>query len=139
MPTPVREQLLAAVTAAVSGEFARTVPVSERELPVTIVQDGGETATTSYDTTQIETEVVIARAEAATSGDLEAMRAQANTVLADLITDMYADETFGALADGLDFNGGTINTQLGKMVFAEANFTLRWHHLRGDPYTIDEP
>jgi len=39
MPTPIREQLLAAITTAVGGEYGIPAPEDERDLPVTIVQD----------------------------------------------------------------------------------------------------
>jgi hypothetical protein len=59
-------------------------------------------------------------------------------MLADLVAAMYSDETFGGLADGVDYTGGSINVELGNLVFAEAQLQVRFHHVRGDPYTIDE-
>jgi hypothetical protein len=50
---------------------------------------------------------------------------------------MFADETFGALADGIEYTGGGIQTEVGKFVFAEAQFTVSYHYVRGDPFTID--
>lgn len=138
MPDPIREQLLSAITTAVNGEYGIPAPEDERDLPVTIVQDGPDTAeTTVYDQTNILMPVAIASAAIATSNDLAELRKQANALHASIITQMFADETFGALADGVDYVEGGIQTEVGKFIFAEAQFTVRWHHLRGDPFTID--
>lgn len=138
MPTSIREQLLAAITTAVSGEYGIPAPESERDLPVTIVQDGPDEAeTTTYDQTNVVMPIAIGSAAVATSSDKDTMRAQANALLADIITTMFADETFGALADGIEYTGGGIQTEVGKFVFAEARFSVRFHFLRGDPFTID--
>lgn len=138
MPTAIREQILAAITTAVSGEYGIPAPESERDLPVTIVQDGQDEAeTTTYNQTNVLMPVAIASAAAATSHDKDTMRAQANALLAGIITTMFADETFGDLADGIEYTGGGIQTEVGKFVFAEAQFTVRYHFVRGDPFTID--
>lgn len=138
MPTSIREQLLDAITTAVSGEYGIPAPESERDLPVTIVQDGQDEAeTTVYNQTNVVMPLAVASAAAATSSDTDFMRAQANELLASIITTMFADETFGALADGIEYTGGGIQTEVGKFVFAEAQFSVRFHFLRGDPSTID--
>lgn len=138
MPTAIREQILAAITTAVSGEYGIPAPESERDLPVTIVQDGQDEAeTTTYNQTNVLMPVAIASAASAASHDKDTMRAQANALLAGIITTMFADETFGDLADGIEYTGGGIQTEVGKFVFAEAQFTVRYHFVRGDPFTID--
>jgi len=138
MPTSIREQLLAAITTAVSGEYGIPAPESERDLPVTIVQDGPDEAeTTTYNQTNVVMPIAIGSAAVATSSDKDTMRAQANALLAGIITTMFADETFGALADGIEYTGGGIQAEVGKFVFAEARFSVRFHFLRGDPFTID--
>lgn len=136
-PVSIREQLLAAITTAVNGSYGTTTPEDERGLPITMVQDGRDDATPRYDTSQVTTPVAVARAEVASSDDLTALRAQANEMLAQLVIDMHADETFGGLADGLDYAGGGIQVDQGKFIFAEASFLVRWHHVRGDPHTQD--
>jgi hypothetical protein len=138
MPTSIREQLLAAITTAVDGEYGIPAPDDERDLPVTIVQDGPDQATPDvYGQTNIVTVVAIATAAAAADNDRDAMRAQANELLAQIVETMHTDETFGALADGIEYTGGGIQTEVGKFVFAEAQFAVRWHHLRGDPYALE--
>ena len=138
MPTAIREQLLSAITTAVGGEYGTPAPESERDLPITIVQDGPDAAEDDiYNQTNLLMPLAIASAESATSTDRDAMRTQAHALLASIITTMFADETFGGLADGVEYTGGGVQTEVGKFVFAEAQFTVRYHHLRGDPYTID--
>lgn len=136
--TAIREQVLAAITTAVDGEYGLPAPEDERDLPVTIVEDQpDESADDVYGTSNVRMPVVVASAAAVVSNDRDAMRAQANALLASIITDMYADETFGGLADGVEYTTGGIQTEIGKFVFAEAQFLVRYHHLRGDPETIE--
>ncbi len=138
-PVSIREQLLAAITTAVDGTYGTPTPEDERELPATIVQDGSDEAATRYDSIELTTPVAVARVAIAASDDLADMRAQANEMLAQIVTDMHADETFGGLAYGVDYAGGGIQVEQGKFVFAEASFGVRWSHLRGNPYLREEP
>lgn len=139
-PVSIREQLLAAITAAVDGEYGVPAPEDERDLPITIVQDSADDAAIRYDTVELVTPVAVGRAAAATPGaSLAELRAQANEMLAQIAVDMHVDETFDGLADGVDYAGGGIQVELGKFVFAEASFRVRWRHLRGNPYLREEP
>ena len=136
MTACVRERLLSAIITAVGGQYGLPAPEDERDLPVTIVQDGSDEAATSYDTTRLSMPVNIGRAEAAGSGNRDDLRAQAHAALAALITAMHFDETFGGLALGIDYTGGGVQTEAGKFVFAEASFAVRYQHLRGQPAVI---
>jgi len=139
VPTSIREQLLSAITTAVGGEYGIPAPEDERDLPVTIVEDQPEQASDDqYNLSGILMPVVVARAAQAADNDRDAMRAQANELLASIKSEMFADESFGNLADGVQYTGGGIQTEVGRFVFAEAQFTVRYHTVRGDPYTIDE-
>lgn len=138
MPASIRERLIAAITTAVSGEYGIPAPESERDLPVTIVADGQDDVTDgAYDMHQITMPIAVASAATAASKDRAAMRAQANELLAQIVVAMYTDPTFGSLADGVTYTGGVIQTEIGKFVFAEAQFSVTYHHVRGDPYTIN--
>jgi hypothetical protein len=139
VPTSIREQLLSAIATAVGGEYGIPAPEDERDLPVCIVAEGEETASPDgYGYEVMEMPVAVARAAASTSStDRDAMRAQAHDLLAQIRVDMFADETFGGLADGVEYTGGGIQSELGKIVFAEAQFLVRYHTVRGDPYTSD--
>ena len=133
-PVPIREQMLAALTSAVSGTYAVDAPVSEREVPITVLLDGEDEALADYDCIRNNTPVSIARVELAGSADKTEQRKQANRIMASIVKDVAANETLGGLADGIDYNGGGISVDVGKFVFGEASFTVRWRHLRGDPY-----
>lgn len=138
MPTSIREQILAAVTTAVSGEYGVPAPESERDLPLTIVQDGPEEASTdAYGYTAVLLPLAVGKVAAATSTDKDVMRAQGNELLAGTIVEMFVDETFGGLADGVEYTGGGIQAEVGKFIFSEAQFVIRYHTVRGDPYTIE--
>jgi len=139
MPVSIRERLLDAITDAVSGEYGVPAPESERDLPICIVQDGEETAESDdYGYTTHELPLVVAKAATATSTSKDAMRTQCHELLASIRVDMFADEKFGGLADGIEYTGGGIQTELAKVCFADAQFVVRYHTVRGDPYTIDE-
>ncbi len=128
----VRERLLAAIITAVGGEYGLRTPEDDRDLPVTIVQDGADEAAANYDATICVMPLNVARAELAASTDRDAMRQQAHAALGTLIEAMYADETFGGLAVGINYTGGGIQAE-GRLVFAEAAFQVRYQHLRGQP------
>ncbi len=134
---PVREQVLAAITAAVQGVYRVPTPEDERDLPLTFVQDSTDDVGTDYDYTVVATPVAVARAAPADSADAVAQRAQAHQMLAELVTAMFEDETFGGLAQGVELVGQGIQTELGKLVFAEASFRVRWRHVRGDPFALE--
>ena len=134
---PVREQVLAAITAAVQGVYRVPTPEDERDLPLTFVQDSTDDVGTDYDYTVVATPVAVARAAPADSADAVAQRAQAHQMLAELVTAMCEDETFGGLAQGVELVGQGIQTELGKLVFAEASFRVRWRHVRGDPFALE--
>ena len=145
MPTAIREQLLAAITTAVGGEYGIPAPEDERDLPVTIVQDGTDEAGGQYHTSTWVTPLAVATVQAAVDTSAltptaarAALRAQAHGMLAALNAALHADPTFGALADGFDEAGQGIQTEIGKFVFAELQIRVRWHHVRGNPYQIDE-
>jgi len=136
VPVSIREQLLDAITTAVGGEYGVPAPESERDLPICIVQEGEDVASPNeygYDT--IEMTVAVAKAAVATDTDKSVMRAQANELLATIHADMFTDESFGGIADGVEYIGGGIQTELAKICFAEAQFLVRYQTERGDPYT----
>lgn len=136
MTTSVREQLIAAILTATGGKYGVPAPEDERDLPVTIVQDGTDEAATNYDTTACAMPLSVGRGELASSTTRSAQRTQAHAALAALITAMHADETFGGLALGVDYTGGGIQLEANKFVFAEASFTVRYAHLRGQPSVL---
>lgn len=137
MTDSVRERLLAAITTATCGVYRVPTPDDERDLPLTFVQDSTDDVDTDYDFTRLVMPVAVARVELATSTDRAAQRTQANAALAALIVAMYTDETFGGLAQGITLAGQGIQTELGKYVFAEASFQVKYQHVRGDPAALE--
>lgn len=137
MTAPVREQLLAALTTAVGGEYRLPSPDGERDLPKTFVQDSTDESGEDYDFTSHVTPVAVARIAEATGTTTADRRAQANEMLAELVQAMYADPTFGGLAQGVDMVGQGVQVELSKFVFAEASFRVRWRHVRGDPWATE--
>ena len=140
-PVSVREQVLAALTTAVSGEYGTPAPEDERDLPITIVQETGldEVTDDEYGFSNVTIPVSVATAAVAESNNRALMRAQANELLASIVTAAFADAPLGELIDGIEYTAGGIQTEVGKFVFAEAQFSVRYHTVRGDPYNTDEP
>ena len=133
MANSIREQLLAAITLAVGGEYQTDIPTDERELPITLVADEVESAASDYDSVTIELPVAVARAAASAGRTGDSQRAQANALLAEIISEMGVDETFGGLSLSTEYQGGGIALN-NTFVAAEAQFTVTFEHLRGDPY-----
>lgn len=138
-PIAVRERLLAAITTAVGGVYRVPSAEDERDLPLVFVQDGPDEGSTDYDYTRLVMPVSVAAAAEASSTDRAAQRAQAHELLADLVADMTADETFGGLAQGVELVGVSINTELGKFLFAESSWQVKYRHLRGDARALEAP
>ncbi len=115
---------------------ARRFPPRRRAC--TRVLEGADAKTLQYDTTFVQTPIEVGRMAKATSTDLATMRAEANQLLADLQTEAAtAATTLDDLLDGIDDAGGDIGVD-SKFIYAVAELTVHWHHVRGDPYTIDE-
>jgi hypothetical protein len=146
MPTPVREQLLSAITTAVGGTYGVPLSEDERDLPLIIVQDGEEVAEpTAYGATEYTIEVSVISVDKAAdrvAGQSQeqyqaAMRAKCHELLAASQVLFFADPTFGGLADGVDYTGGSITAEANGLCYAAAQFSVRYHTVRGDPFTID--
>lgn len=133
MTASVRERLITAIVAAVHGDYGISVPEDPRDLPLVVVQDEPDVATANYDYTACSMPITIARAESPEDGTRTQLRIRCHELLTWIITTMHADETFGGLAQGIDYKGGGIQAEAGKYVFAQASFTVRYQHLRGNP------
>ena len=122
----LRERLISAICTAVGGQYGITAPQDERDVPVTVVQDGEDDASTGYDIVQCTMPIGVGRAEAAATNATPAQRrAQAHAALKSLITAMHTDTTFGGLARGADYTGGGIQIE-GPLVFAQCTFNVRY-------------
>lgn len=137
MSDSIRERLISAILTTTGGVYGLEVPEDERDLPLTMVSDEQDEASTNYDHTLLTMPINIGRVEIATSHQRDVMRKQAHEALALILTQMHTDETFGGLAQGVDYQGGGIFSEAGKLVFATGLFRVRYRHLRGQPDTID--
>lgn len=138
MAISIREQILAVFCTAVGGSYALDTPDDDRDLPVTAVQDGEETAEADYSCSQITLPVVVARAETTTSREADAMRTQCNAILAALISEVKASSALDALIDSVFYQSGFIQAEAGKYCMAQAAFTIQYHTVLGDPFNIEE-
>ena len=137
MSISVREQLLANIVTAVSGQYRVTsAPLDDAELPVCVVSEGEEAATSDavHDAIDIELPIVVAKGSLAADDSPETLRAKGNELLASIITEMYADETFGDLAESVEYTAGAIISEPGKRCLAEAQFIVRYQIESGDPF-----
>lgn len=139
MSTSIQQQILDAITDAVSGTYGTDMPDDTRDLPITLVSEDAEEATSQYGVSSVSMPVVVARAESMTGKTEKQWRDQALAIKTALMQEMFDDSTFGGLADGLDYTAGGIAAEpAGGWVGAELNFTVRFHHVLGDPTTQDE-
>lgn len=137
MPTSIREQWISALTTALLAEWGTPFPTTEAGLPFTRVLEGADAVSLQYDTATVQTSIEVGRMAKATSTELATMRAEANQLLADLQTEAAtAATTLDDLLDGIDYAGGDIGVD-SKFIYAVAELTVHWHHVRDDPYTID--
>lgn len=137
MTNSVRERLLSAITTACGAEYGEYIAVDD-ELPVTVVADGDDTASTNqYGITTNIMPLTVARAEKAGSTGKAARRTQAHTALTALVQAAFVDPTFGALAHKLEYTGCSIQTEdAGGVLSVQAFFSVTYQHLAGNPLAL---
>ncbi|TFH84813.1 hypothetical protein EQG41_20430 [Billgrantia azerbaijanica] len=152
MPTPIREQILDALAAKLSGlpAFGGTPAqranseLDVRHLPAISLWDGSD-ASVEHDqvyrqavvTTQVGVETVHQA-----NADHETWSTQANTILAALIVAATGgDRTLGDLAETVRYTGSTIYyPEPGSdIIGVDIVLEVRWRHDLGDPYTNSSP
>jgi len=137
MTDSVRERLLSAITTASGGEYGEYIAVDD-ELPITVVADGDDTASTNqYGITTNVMPLTVARAAKATSTGKAARRTQAHAALTAVIQAMFTDPTFTGLAQRLDYTGCAIQTEgAGGVLSVQAFFNVSYQHLAGNPTAL---
>lgn len=136
MPTAIRDQILAAIGTAVSADYG-DFPARLNNLPVRrFIASEDTDSDDDYGHTHSVMPVTVAIADEATATDPDTKRSESNALLADIVAGMFADETFGALADGIEQKGKATGDD-GKTIFGFVLFDVRYHTVRGDPYTKD--
>lgn len=138
MPTPIREQILQAITTRVSGTRGLE-QYDEQDLPFTVVIESDDTAEESdYDFVRVTMPVTIGRAKKVDGNKSDDWYTQGNTDLADVIKEVYAGgDDLGGLADGIDYTGGSVDvlTDGARGVIVQAFFNVRFTFLHGNPYS----
>ena len=147
MSLPIREQILQALATRVSaargleGFDVRDARESV-DGTITVLVDQPDTAeNTNYGTTHISMPVTIGRVRYLDTNKGDEWHTQGSTLQADLSLQAFGgDDTLGGLADGMDYTGGQVDviTDGSRGIAAQINITVRYHHVRGNPYLIDE-
>jgi len=136
MTLSIRERLLAAITTAVDGQYRIGQPRDDVDFPICVVQEGDEVASNdAHGFSVIELPIVVAKGEKTTDSSPDALRAKGHELLASIIEDIFVDQTFGGLADDVEYTLGGILSEPGNRCIAEAQFTVRYQTVRGDPYS----
>jgi hypothetical protein len=138
---PIREQILQAL-ATRTGASRQLAAYDPRDLPITILVDGEETAAEGlYGMTNVTMPVTFARAIPLTGVKADAWHTAAQKALADLIEEIYTgdDDTLGGLADGIDYAGGQaeILTDGGNGAAVQVSANVRYAFVHGNPYSQD--
>lgn len=140
MSLPIREQILQAIAARVTGTRILE-QFDARDLPVTVVADDEESNEPAYDMEMLAMPVTIARAIPLTGAKTDAWHTTANVALADLLVELYTGgDTLGGLAHGIDYTGGSVEIlsdgALGAIV--QVVVSVRYSIVRGNPYSNEE-
>ena len=136
MSVSIREQLLQAIADRVGA--TRALPsYSQKDLPLTVLVDGAEESTpNSYGMESVQMEAVLARIVAANTTK-EDWRTEANEQMAQMIVSAFAgDDTFGGLAEGMDYAGGSVEEiQDGARGYiVTIALIVRYTFLHGNPF-----
>ena len=140
MSLPVREQIIRNLATRV-GASRRLEMYDERDLPITVLQEGDDQAAeTGYDMTQVSMSISVARAIPMTGVKSDRWYTELNTALAKLITELYTGgDDIGGLAQGMDYVSGSVDlvTDGGVGAGVAVTVNVRYAFVRGNPYSQD--
>ena len=141
MSLPIRERILQAL--AIRLDAQRGLEGYDlSELPITILVEGGDEAQEDdYDMTRVAMPVTVARAVAKSGLKTDAWYEDANIELAQMVVDAFgSDETFGGLAQGMDYAGGEVGvlTDGAQGYTAQISLIIRYAFLHGNPFANEE-
>ncbi|WP_240724592.1 hypothetical protein [Halomonas borealis] len=148
MAAPIREQILEALVAKLSGQPAFSGHAAQRanselditELPAISLWDGSDASVETdqrYGQAVVTTQVGVETVHQA-NVDYATWSAQANTVLAELISAATGgDRTLDGLADDVRYAGTTLYyPEPGSDILGiDLVLEVRWRHDLGDPFT----
>ena len=140
MSLPIREQIIQALAARV-GATRRLAMYDERDLPITVLQEGDDTAAEGlYGMTNVSTSISIARAIRMDGVKDDSWYTELNTALADLIVELYAGgDDIGGLAHGMDYVSGSVDllTDGGVGAGVAVTVNVRYSFVHGNPFSQD--
>lgn len=135
---PIRERILQELAERLDAQRGLE-EYDFSELPLTVLIEGDdEDAGSDYDLTRLTMPVVVARAVGKEGIKNDTWYEDANLELAQMILDAYgSDETFGELADGLDYTGGSVGMlqEGAKGYTSQISLTIRYAYLHGNPFS----
>ena len=140
MSLPIREQIIRNLAARV-GATRRLEMYDERDLPITVLQEGDDQAAeTGYDMTQVSMSISVARAIPMGGVKSDRWYTELNTALAKLIVELYTGgDDIGGLAQGMDYVSGSVDlvTDASAGAGVAVTVNVRYATVHGNPYSQD--
>ena len=140
MSLPIREQIIRALQTR-TGALRKLPDYDDRDLPITEIDEGTETATESgYGMTNATLQITVARAINMSGVKDDTWHRAQNIALAELIKEIYTGgDRLGGLADGIDYNGGAIDllTNAANGAGVAVTVSVRYSFVHGNPYSQD--
>ena len=146
---PIREQIIQALAARV-GATRRLAMYDERDLPITVLQEGDDTAAEGlYGMTNVSTSISIARAIRMTGVKDDDWYTQLNVALADLIAEVFDSgedpeeeqepDGLDELIHGIEYVSGSVDllTDAGVGAGVAVTVNVRYSFVHGNPYSQD--
>ena len=140
MSIPIREQILRALASRV-GAVRRLEMYDERDLPITVISEGDDTAAEGrYGLTNVTMSVGIARAIPMSGVKDNDWYTELNTALASLIAEVFTGgDDLGGLAHGIDYVSGSVDllTDAATGGGVAVTVNVRYSFVHGNPYSQD--
>ena len=140
MSLPIREQIIQALATRV-GATRRLAMYDERDLPITVLQEGDDNAAEGmYGLTNVTTSISVARAIRMDGVKDDNWYTELNTALAQLITELYTGGVdIDGLAHGMEYVSGSVDllTDAGVGAGVAVTVNVRYSFVHGNPYSLD--
>ena len=140
MSLPIREQIIRNLAARV-GAARRLEMYDERDLPITVLQEGDDQAAEGrYGLTNVTMSISVARAIPMTGVKSDTWYTELNNALANLITELYTGgDDVGGLAMGMDYVSGSVDlvTDASAGAGVAVTVNVRYSTVHGNPYSQD--
>ena len=140
MSLPIREQIIRNLATRV-GASRRLEMYDERDLPITVLQEGDDQAAEGrYGLTNVTMSVSVARAIPMNGVKSDTWYTELNTALANLITELYTGgDDIGGLAHGMDYVSGSVDlvTDASAGAGVAVTVAVRYATVHGNPFSQD--